>query len=114
MMLPGTLTILHTGMGDDAMNLKLAQTLEELQGMLTKIQEMIQRGYAVLAEVAPGEYQRVVEVDKEKQTYVVAGQPETEVATSASETPRRKRGRPRKHLPVKTTRAVAVGRSAGG
>lgn len=130
----GEVGILNVGAGDT----KLVFDKNNPQDMIRAkriVTDMLRRGYALLVEVEPGKMQRATAFDEEKGEYIIAdfdplvAQEEdareeeaeetvtADTAGGATERPKGRRGRPPgsgKRVPATETRAVAVGRTAGG
>lgn len=82
------------------------------------IKDMLARGYALIIEV-DGAYQRVKEFDEKHNEYIIADFESTkpEIADAEIETPQEtSKAKPRgsKRVPMASTNAVGVARSAGG
>lgn len=130
---PGSLDVLNTGLG----HLKLTFDQHdgvELDRAKRMVEQMLSAGYAIFVEVR-GKLQRVQAFDPLKAEYVVtdvpgfeqirpetpAPEPEPYSAPAATPTtcPRchgpKHRGRcPTRRVPMKSAKATAVGRTAGG
>lgn len=134
----GTVGILNVGAGDVELRFDSSNISERIRaGRIVK--DMLRRGYALLVEVErDGEkrFERAIDFDESKSCYiiadfdpVVANQADTaekeitdgeSVAIEGETHPesagpgRRRGGRPKREIDAVATRAVAVGRSAGG
>lgn len=91
----GSLAVLNVGAGDVEVRF---DTQAELDRAADLVHQMLRKGFAVLLKQPNGKYTRVKAVDKVKRTYAVG----------------RRRGGGYRDVPMRGTRAVAVGRSAGG
>jgi hypothetical protein len=110
----GELSLLNVGTG------------EEKQSAATLIKDMLRRGFAILIEAGQDEkgplYRRALDFDENTHEYIVAGLPEDlalpESAKEEAVAPRRRGRKPaaskRERVPAKSTKGVAVGRTAGG
>lgn len=115
----GTLSILNVGAGDTKLSFDKKKP-EEVRHARTVIQDMLKRGFAILVQVGTrkGEplYQRARKFDPKTDEYIIVGIPE-DGEEQAPKKGRKTAARPRlkeQRLKADKTRAVAVGRSAGG
>lgn len=129
----GSLCVLNVGAGDVRLSFNHHDKSEKAKA-LRMLKDMIRRGYAVLIQLEDGSYTRAIEVDATRGTYVIQ-EPDSDVvidvereqkalppATGLDEVPlKKRRGRPpgkrgaqRRHVPIATSHAVGVARSAGG
>lgn len=114
----GNLSVLNVGAGDIRVTFNNTDRgeIKKAVGMLT---DMMARGYAVLVELPDGSYTRVTEVDASRGRYVITlpddvqDPPDAEVVKPRRGRPKGKKGRTIS-VPVRTSRAVGVARSAGG
>lgn len=122
--MPGTLEVLNVGLGDLRLTFDKDSAADRARARAT-IEDLLRKGYALMAEVAPNEYQRVEAFDPDRDAYVIR---------EPGEAAPKRRGRPRGsksklppapiaevetaggrwYMPRSTTRATAVARSAGG
>lgn len=135
----GTLSILNVYEGDVKIVFDKDNPAEAIRARRI-ILDCIRRGYALLIEV-DGAYQRAVDFDEKVGEYIIADfdptykpqfprlkeesqevtgddereeQGEEQKEPEAEEATTKKRGRPRKRIPMEAANAVAVARSAGG
>ncbi len=128
----GSVGILNVGAGDIVLTFDKNNPAERIRaGRIVK--DMLRRGYALLVEVErDGEkcFERALDFDEKTAAYIIADfdpaiKPQVDVedehgkngstADAPKETPTRgRRGGRRKKVDAAGTRAVAVGRSAGG
>lgn len=115
----GTVGILNVGAGDTKLTFDKSKPVERKRaaGIVT---DMLKKGFAILIQVGEkdGEpiYQRAKAFDPETCEYIIAGGPDEELNLSVkAPNPKLKRkpGRPRR-VDAAKTRAVSVGRTAGG
>jgi hypothetical protein len=90
--LPG-IDVLNTGYGDFELRFDPNKP-DEVQKAKETITDMLKRGYAIFVRQGQ-EFQRVRKFDIEKNVYIIGSTPAEEV-------------------PISETKAIAVGRSAGG
>jgi hypothetical protein len=90
--LPG-IDVLNTGYGDFELRFDPNKP-DEVQKAKETITDMLKRGYAIFVQQGK-EFQRVRKFDVEKNVYIIGSTPAEEV-------------------PIAETKAMAVGRSAGG
>lgn len=116
----GTVGILNVGAGDTKLSFDPKNPVERARAAKI-VEDMLRRGYALLVQVGKrkGEplYQRATAFDPKTCEYIVAGGPDDEVDIGREEAVPAKRtvGRPRKvRIAAEKTRAVSVGRTAGG
>lgn len=123
----GSLAVLNTGAGDIHIAFNNADEAETARA-IAMLQDMQQRGYAVMVRRPDGTYTRAVSIDAETSSYVVlppavpATEPTADDACDAPPIPSKRRGRPRgstrasarERLPIASSTAVTVARSAGG
>lgn len=133
----GTVGILNVGDGDTKLSFDPKNPAERIRAARI-VRDMLRRGYALLVEVAPGEFQRATEFREDVCEYVIADfDSETAAAADAQEeqqhgheseearegtaapaataaAPRRGRKPVTRAIPAASTRAVAVAPSAGG
>lgn len=111
---PG-LDILNVGAGH--MELRFDKDPMELERAKRIITDMLKRGYVLFVEGKDQKLQRVQAFDPEKMVYLIAdlGEETVPVPEVGSAPPATKRkGRPRKEVPIASVRATALGRSSGG
>lgn len=111
----GSLCILNTGEGDIQVTFNNHDDVET-EKAIAMLVDMQKRGYAILVRLEDGTYVRAVAIDATRQQYVI--QTTDAVHTSvddaaAAPVPEKRRGN-KARVPIKTSRAVGVGRSAGG
>lgn len=123
----GELGILNVGAGDTKLTFDKSNPAERARAAKI-VTEMLQRGYSILVQVdkKDGEpvYLRAKRFDPETCEYIISGGPDEVVdvgdllGVEREDKPaRRKPGRPRKNerrIPADSTKAVSVGRTAGG
>lgn len=129
----GTIGILNVGAGDTKLTFDKANPAERERAAKI-VAEMIQRGYSILVQVGVQKhdgreepiFRRAHGFDAETCEYIIAAGPDEEIAVGdllKAEAPaeeKRRPGAPRKNkgdrvrIPADRTRAVSVGRSAGG
>lgn len=131
----GVVQVLNVGAGDIEVRFNQHQP-EERARAIKMLQDMQHRGYAILIRLPDGSYTRALEVDAERGCYIISDPPPvTRLQLPASldaedDAPLveaaplppvdaevvmpRRRGRPRKSVPIDGTTAVGVARSAGG
>jgi hypothetical protein len=104
----GSLQILNVHAGDVTVTFDSEDDLKKAD---TMIPDLIRKGFAVMVKMEDGKHQRVKGYDPKTQSYEVA-------MTTPPDTPPPKRGRSRpkkvQRLPVRSTKALAIGRTAGG
>jgi hypothetical protein len=131
----GSLAILNVFEGDVKLSFDITNPAEAMRAQRI-VKDMIHRGYCLLVEVAPGEWQRALDFDATKNEYIIADldssyspqkkeepinaqeqaqKESTEVETEAEapQEPPGRRGR-RRGIKLETTNAIAVAASAGG
>lgn len=89
----GSLAVLNVGAGDVEVKFDKQSEIDRAADL---VHQMLRKGFAVLLKQKDGTYTRVKSVDKVKRAYAVG------------------RKRAERHVPMQGSRAVAVGRSAGG
>lgn len=121
----GEIGILNVGAGDAKLTFDPAKP-EDRKRAAKVVADMLKRGYALMVQVGEsgGEpvYQRAHGFDESRCEYIVMGLPEDEVlkisgarAEEETVTPPTPKMKPRKvRVPAEKTRAVSIGRSAGG
>jgi hypothetical protein len=126
----GTVGILNVGAGDITLSFDKANPSECIRASRI-VKDMLRRGYALLVEVAPGQYRRAHDFDESIQSYIIAdydpsaeqqeisggkeSASEAAAESTAPAAPKAKRRKAiKKALPAASVRAVAVGRTAGG
>lgn len=134
----GELSVLNVGDGDTKLSFDRKNPAERIRAARI-VRDMLRRGYALLVEVAPGEFQRATDFHEDVCEYVIAdldpitaaeadaqeeqnhGQQSqeaitgTEAPTAAADAPQRRGRKPgTRAVPASSTRAVAVAPSAGG
>lgn len=115
---PGVLDVLSIGKGD--MRLQVGDSAEDRERAKTLIEEMLQKGYSIFVETDKGPV-RVKRFNPKRMTYIILDDPEPakpEKATAAK-APTKKAAKKtakavEKEVPVKGSKATAVGRTAGG
>jgi hypothetical protein len=128
--LNGVLEILNVQGGDVKITFDKENPQETIRARRI-VTDMLRRGYALVVEIErDGEkkYERAQGFDEKTGEYLIADfdptlAQEVDVQDEASalrdahaspESPKAKRGRPTKRLPMETTKATGIGRSAGG
>lgn len=101
----GELSVLNTGYGDIRVTFN-DQDDEETNKALQMLEDMQQRGYAIMVELPDGTYQRAERIDRQTKSYVL-------VPPKAARRGAKKRD-VEVRQPIARTRAVGVARSAGG
>lgn len=122
----GEVGILNVGAGDTKLTFDKSKP-EERKRAAAVVKDMLKRGFAILIQVGQdpkdGEpiYRRAKSFDPETCEYIIVGAPDEEeqqAETATESTEKKPRGRrPRlatSRVPAESTRAVSVGRSAGG
>ena len=109
----GIIEILNTGSGHTEIHIDKSNEIE-LERSKRIIQDMLRRGYVLFVEDKDKKLSRVKEFDAEQGVYIIAdlGEEKAEESVEATQ-PTPKRGRQRK-VPMESTKATAIGRSAGG
>lgn len=129
------LHVLSVGEGDLKFSFDKKNPVERIRAARI-VTDMLKRGYALLVEVAPGEYQRIERFDENTCEYIIADYAPEESQTHGEEIiseeieltqaapasepagTKRGRGRPRKtvekRLSAESTKAVGVARTSGG
>ena len=125
----GELSILNVGAGDVKISFDTANVAETIRASRI-VRDMLRRGYALLVEVErDGEkkFERALDFNENTGCYIVADfdpitedqkhgegkQTEAGVPHLIAEAPAKPHSR-RKQVPARSTRAVAIARSAGG
>jgi len=112
----GSVGILNVGAGDTKLSFDPKNPVERERAKKIVL-DMLRRGYALLVQVGTknGEpiYQRAKGFDPKTCEYVIAGGLDEGIDLGAEYRPPAKRGRPAR-IKAETTRAVSVGRMAGG
>lgn len=130
----GVLEILNVAAGDVKLTFDKSNPVETIRAKRIVV-DMLRRGYALVVEVerdGKRAYERVQEFDEKAGEYIIAdfdpviaqeadtaekqeeiGAPVLRVHDVEPE-PGKKRGRGRTRLPMETTKATGIGRSAGG
>ena len=119
----GSLSVLNVGAGDLTITFDPGNAEETVKG-LRMLMDMQRRGYLIAVKLPDGSYVRAEEIDPTAGAYVISlpeDAPPALLATmqavaleTAADQPKR-RGRPRKvKVPIATSEAVGVARSAGG
>ena len=129
----GSLHVLNVSGGDVTLSFNRQDVVEAIRAKRI-VTDMLRRGYALLVEV-DGAYQRIQHFDEAHGVYVIADydpsvmMPEESLhvqETPEAETPHevtavdegptlpKRRGRPRKSLPMERSRAVGIAPTAGG
>ena len=67
----GTVGILNVGAGDTKLSFDPKNPAERIRAARI-VRDMLRRGYALLVEVAPGEYQRATDFDEARCEYIIA------------------------------------------
>jgi hypothetical protein len=117
----GEVGILNVGAGDTKLTFDKSNPAERERAARI-VADMLKRGYALLVQVGKknGEplYQRAKAFDPKTCEYIVAGGPDEAIDIGREVSAPARRGRPRRGRPrriqAERTRAVAVGRTAGG
>jgi len=122
----GVLEILNVQGGDVKITFDKDNVSEAIRARRI-VTDMLRRGYALVVEVDRGgvkAYERVQKFDEARGEYIIADldsiaaeQADTKEAEEEISAPApavKKRSRPSKSLPMESTRATAIGRSAGG
>lgn len=117
----GSLSVLNVGAGDISITFNQHDTGERDKA-LRMLKDMQKRGYAILVRLEDGTYTRALEIDETRGCYVIQEPAELPAMTAdageASPAPTgdapKRRGRPRKSVPIEKAHATGVARSAGG
>jgi hypothetical protein len=110
---PGVLEVLSIGKGD--LRLSVGDNDEDRDRARELIEEMLRKGYSIFVETDDGP-EKVVAFNPNRMTYIIQDRPD-EVAgepvqpTKASKPKKKTRKR---SVPVRGSRATAVGRTSGG
>lgn len=137
MQIRGSVALLNVGTGDTKLTFDKDNPAETIRAQRI-VTDMIRRGYALIVEVQPGQFQRVKEFRPETNEYIVADldplqaqavdqetahheeaeedQPAAPASARAAATAPRPRGRPRstKSIPADGVRGVAIAPTSGG
>ena len=110
----GELTIPNVGLGDIRITFN-DQSPDEVDKAIKMLTDMQKRGYAILVQLEDGTYARAESIDASRKVYIIGdySPSPTVETTDAAEVPKRGR-RPKRELPIASTKAVGVARSAGG
>lgn len=112
----GELSILNVGAGDIRVTFN-HHDRGETQKAMRMLRDMQKRGYAVLVELPDGTYTRATKLDATTNSYVLTLPDEAPVPADAEPVKGRRGRRPgtkQVKVPVRTSKAVGVARSAGG
>jgi hypothetical protein len=112
----GQIDILNTGHGHIEIRFDKEDVLEAERASRI-IKDMMHRGYSLFVHEADGKLTRVLEFNEAKGVYVIADGATVaaeEEASPAAGPEQKKRGWPRKEVPIASAKVTAVGRSAGG
>ena len=116
----GAVAILNVGAGDTKLTLDKNNPVERERAARI-VTDMLKSGYALLVQVGEKEgeplYQRATGFDPETCEYLLAGGPDERFDIGIEPTdasPPRKRRFPTFRVRAESTRAVSVGRTAGG
>lgn len=115
----GVVGILNVGAGDTTLSFDPKNLVERKRAALV-VADMLRRGYALLVQVGKknGEplYQRARGFDPKTCEYIVAGGPDEVIDIGkGAQSEKLRRGRPpMRRIKASKTRAVSVGRTAGG
>lgn len=120
----GSLMVPNVGLGDIRVTFN-QHNPEETARAIRMLLDMQKRGYAILVQLEDGTYTRALSIDAEHASYVVMDDPAPVDAEATTDdisepaprlkkdgTPAKKPGR--KRVPIETSNAVGVARSAGG
>lgn len=113
----GVLDVLSTGHGHMKVTITPGDTAE-IEKARRMIEDMLQRGFSIFVETDDGETRRVKKFDSKRMIYYI-DPPDTieapEPAAAAAPPPAKRAKAPKyAERPVASSRATAVGRSAGG
>jgi hypothetical protein len=114
----GSLAVLNTGAGDIVVTFD-DHSERETDDAIAMLEDMQRRGYAILVRQEDGTYTRALSIDRATKSYVVQAPASVVSAdepldSTAAPTKGRRGRQPRRTLPVREHKAVAVARSAGG
>lgn len=121
----GEVGVLNVGAGDTKLTFDKSKPKDRERAAVI-VADMLRRGYSILVQVGTrkGEpvFQRAKAFDPKTCEYIIAGGPNEHIDIGVEVPPaptlKRGRGRPRKNplvrVPAERTRAVSVGRNAGG
>lgn len=111
----GLVEILNVGEGDTKLTFDKDKP-EERKRAARIVADMLKRGYALLVQVGKqdGEpiYRRAKAFDPETCEYIIAGGPDEEINIGTEA--QKKKARKQRRVSADKTRAVSVGRTAGG
>lgn len=107
---PGILEVLSIGKGDLRLEVG-GSNPEDIAKARALIEEMLRKGYSIFVETDNGP-RRVKKFNPKRMTYLI--EPPAEAAELDVPTPAKRRQRPHDEVPVRGSRATAVGRTAGG
>lgn len=119
-----SLGILNVGAGDTKLSFDSNDPVERIRAA-RMVKDMLSRGYILLVDVGDGKMQRAIDFDEKTSEYIIADfAPETaadeEAETQAeaqaeAPTPAKKKKKTiRRRRSAKSTKAVAVAKTAGG
>ena len=86
---------------------------EETTNARAAILTMLHRGFTILV-MEHGVPVRVTDFDPDRGVYYVEDGPADEAVDPGVQAPTKKRGRKKREIPVKGSKATAIGRTAGG
>lgn len=114
----GELNVLNVGAGDIRVTFNHIDQ-GETKKALRMLKDMQQRGYAIMVALPDGTYTRAKTIDPTTNSYVIVVAEDAPLPTDAvvEKTRGRKKGKTgtkSAKVPVRTSRAVGVARSAGG
>lgn len=112
--LQGSLEVLSIGKGD--LRITIGGDADDTEKARKLITEMLEKGYAIFVETDEG-LTRVKRFMPKRMTYVISdfgATPELDPVTTAPAPKSRPRGKRTREVPVGGSKAVAVGRTAGG
>lgn len=111
----GSLSVLNAGEGDIQISFNQGDPADT-EKALKMLTDMQRRGYGIFVRLEDGSYARAQSIDASRGVYIVTlpeAEPTDEPVEEKKATRRRARGR-RKEMPVGSSHAVGVARSAGG
>ena len=113
----GELSVLNVGAGDIRVIFN-QEDRGETKKAIRMLTDMQQRGYAIMVELPDRTYARAQTIDGSSGCYVIVVPEDVELPDDASvesvTKPQRGRKSKKAKLPIKTSKAVGVARSAGG
>lgn len=114
--LQGSLEVLSIGKGD--LRITIGGDADDTEKARALITEMLEKGYAIFVETDEG-LTRVKQFMPKRMTYVISdfgptGGPELDPAPAEPKTKPKGRAKRTREVPVGGSKAVAVGRTAGG